>query len=201
MKSIAMHPFARFAGALSLFATSLLSGCAYTTGYVAAEPIQVDALSDSAVVLDIKTAAPGGPYDCGLVAVGAVAQYYGRPLKPEAIERLRELSDLQEALTVRDMTEALTLAGMDVFALKGDLGTDMRGIPWHLKAGRPCIVLVKREAESPVGHFLVICGHDPIKRYVLISDAKYGIVAVTYDDFLRVWGYGSLALLVAAPKG
>ncbi len=186
---------------LTMLAVCAIShvGCTYSGNYVEAQSVQVNALSPSAVWLEVYVAPPGSPYDCGVVAVGAVAQFYGRPLEPDAEARLRELADKQESMTVRDMTEALELAGMEVFALRGDLSDQMCGIPWHLRAGRPCIVLVNHEPDRSVGHFLVISGYDPIAQYILTPDPKHGIVAIRQSDFQRLWSNASNVLLVAAP--
>jgi ABC-type bacteriocin/lantibiotic exporter with double-glycine peptidase domain len=178
------------------------SGCSMSVSVnvVESEPIQVDSLSRSAVLLTVDPVAQGSAYDCGLAAVGAVAQYYGRPLDPDSVVELRAMAESKQSLTVGDMTAALELAGMDVYAFKGDLGPTVRGIPWHLNAGRPCIVLVKRTPEASVGHFLVVCGYDPEKQWMVIADSKHGIVAITIADFQRVWENASTVLMVAAPS-
>lgn len=184
---------------LALGVGGVLASCSFSIGFVKAEPIQVGTLSESAVLLDVRSVAQGGPYDCGLVAVGAVAQYFGHPLQESKSEELRLLAADQESLSVQDMTKALKLAGMDVYAFKGDLGPTISGIPYHLRAGRPCIVLLKRDSGSAVGHFVVVCGHDPDRRWVILSDPEHHIVAVSYEDFQRIWDHANTVLLVAAP--
>jgi ABC-type bacteriocin/lantibiotic exporter with double-glycine peptidase domain len=198
-----MRRYQRLAApAFAVAAAMLLGGCVRQGSYIRADPVQRDSLSASAVMLELDAVPKDSAHDCGLAAVSAVAQFHRQPVSGDTEARLRERSAANGSLTALEMRDALLEAGLVAFVLKGTLGTGVDGIPWHLRHGRPCIVLVRRdpgEGEGDAGHFLVVNGFDPEGRLVVFADAEHGPVSMPEQEFLRLWHNAESVMLVAAP--
>lgn len=177
----------------------MLQGCVISSGEMNPDNVDFSELSDEALLLKVQAVEQGSTYDCGVSALSSVLQYYKFPAPEELTSRMREVAAEKGFLTMTDMKDALKAVGMSAFVVKGDLGNEARGIPNHLRRGRPCVVLVRQSDQDKIGHFVTVAGFDPKLQLVVIADSNRGIAAIPVPEFEKLWAAGDNGLLIAAP--
>jgi ABC-type bacteriocin/lantibiotic exporter with double-glycine peptidase domain len=174
----------------ALALVSALAACRTTR----VEPL----LSDSAVMLDLPLVRQDELYDCGLVAMSALCQYWNVPIPPEQRADLAKRAADEKGLSGGELRQALESDGMEVFLFHGTLDRGDTGLYGHLDAGRPLLVMV-----SPGGdmhHYCLVLGYDEPKKNVVLLDPARGQVIRPIAAFERGWESCQRFTLLATPR-
>lgn len=169
----------------------LTTSCASTTTR------RAEILSDQAVVLDMPVVEQDQMYECGLVSVSALCDYWHLPLTLPERERLAELARTREGLSGGELSDALTKAGCEVFLFQGTLDRSPTGLLRHVDAGRPLLVMISPAPEKH--HYVLFLGYDEAQRNVIVLDPVRGRVIQPYESFDRSWSECERFTLLAMP--
>jgi ABC-type bacteriocin/lantibiotic exporter with double-glycine peptidase domain len=167
-----------------------LAGCRTTR----VEPL----LSESAVMLDLPLVHQDELYECGLVAMSALCQYWSVEIPPEQRAELSRLAADEKGLSGDELRAALEADGMEVFLFHGSLDRTETGLYRHVDAGRPLLVMVSPDGENH--HYCLVLGYDEPKRNVVLLDPARGQVLRPCDAFEKSWESCQRFTLLATPK-
>lgn len=133
---------------------------------------------------------------CGLSAVSALCAYHGIRL-PETVRlELARLSRENLGLSAGELRDALEDVGFEVFLFPGTTGGGPTGLPHHIGAGRPVLVLLQEDGSA---HYVLVTGHDPQDGRMVLLDPSRGRVVVGLTDFERQWDASQRLALLAVP--
>ncbi len=109
--------------------------------------------------------------------------YYGRRRSPgSAISQQAETGLVLSADEIRAIMKRHDLK---VFVFNGNLKTSPISIPYHLRMGRPLLVMLTPHADNP--RWFLVVGYDERRRLVVVQDGRAGLVALPLDAFVNAW--------------
>lgn len=156
------------------------------------------ALSEDALLLDVPAVAAGAPGECGLACLGALLRYHGLELDDDARARFPRAAATNLSITAGELRAYLRGRGLRAHLVRGTLDSAAPAGLLSLVA-RSLPVIVELRLESGVHHYVLVCGFDLARRWVLVMDPSRGVSAVAFADFERYWRGGENLMLVAAP--
>lgn len=180
----------RTAALLITAAPLCLSSCATT------QPATL--LSKDAVVLDLPLAHQDEMYECGLIAVSVLCQYYGTQIPEPQRKELAVMAKEHEGLSGGELREELEKLGFEVFLFEGTLDRAETGLYSHVDAGRPLIVMTTPGGKNR--HYLLFLGYDEPNDSVCLLDPVRGKVLEQRPVFERSWERCKRFTLLALPK-
>jgi ABC-type bacteriocin/lantibiotic exporter with double-glycine peptidase domain len=154
-------------------------------------------LSDQAVVLALPLVQQDELWECGLVAITALAGYYGVELEPARRVELAATALEREGLSGAELRAALEAQGFRVFVFEDTLTEGATGLYTHVDAGRPPLVMVSDDGE--LHHYCLVLGYDPPAGHVVLLDPRRGRVVLPEESFERAWARSSRFTLLAVP--
>ena len=154
-------------------------------------------LTDSAVVLELPLVRQDELWECGLVAITALAGYYGVELGPERRAELAALAVEHEGLSGVELRRALEAVGFRVFVFPGTLEDAATGLYTHVDDGRPPLVMVSDDGE--LHHYCLVLGYDPPAGHVVLLDPRRGRVLLPEETFEHAWARSNRFTLLAVP--
>jgi len=154
-------------------------------------------LSSEAVVLELPLVKQDELWECGLVAITALAGYYGVELAPGQRSELAATAVEQEGLSGAELRAALEAAGFQVFIYPGTLDGGPTGLRPQVDAGRPPLVMVSEDGE--LHHYCLVLGYDPPAGHVVLLDPRRGRVLLPEEIFERSWARSNHFTLLAVP--
>jgi ABC-type bacteriocin/lantibiotic exporter with double-glycine peptidase domain len=154
-------------------------------------------LSDQAVVLELPVARQDELWECGLVSITALTQYYGIEIPRAVRVSLAETAVEQEGLSGGELREALTSLGLEVYVFAGTLDDPSTGLYRQVDLGRPPIVMLSRDGS--LHHYCLFLGYDPPQRHVVLLDPRKGRVVLPEEVFERSWDRSNRFTLLAVP--
>lgn len=159
---------------------------------------RAEILSDQAVVLDMPLVEQDEMYECGLVSVSALCDYWHLPLEVDERARLAKLARTQEGLSGGELCDALQRAGCETYLFQGTLDRTPTGLLHHVDAGRPLLVMISPETDKH--HYVLFLGYDELQRNVIVLDPVRGRVIQPYESFQRSWSECERFTLLAMPE-
>ncbi|MCC6408876.1 MAG: C39 family peptidase [Planctomycetes bacterium] len=154
------------------------------------------ALSPEAIVLDVPSVRQEELDQCGLVALEALARYWGHTIPPELDRELATLAREHGGLSGDELVSALERAGFEAFLFAGALDDSELSVLHHVDRGRPVLVMLRLEDEP---HYVLVAGHDPTTRRVVLVDGRRGRAVLERSDFERAWDAAGRFTLLALP--
>lgn len=183
-----LAPYSRALGS-RLAMLSLIVVCSLSC---AAQP----ALSPAAIVLDVPSVRQDEQDQCGLVALEALARYWGRTIRDELDRELARSAREHEGLSGDELVAALEQSGFEVFLFAGELDASELSLLHHLDRGRPLLVMVELDGSS---HYALVAGYDPATQRFVLLDGRRGRAVMERRDFERAWGAAERFTLLALP--
>jgi ATP-binding cassette, subfamily B, bacterial len=124
--------------------------------------------------------------DCGPACLKTICKHYGKYF---SLQFLRDLCGItREGVSFLDLSYGAEKIGLHTLAIKADCKT------LHEKVPLPCIIHWNNS------HFIVV--YKTSKSKVLVSDPAKGLLAYSYDEFMKGWykqGEDTGALLAIEP--
>jgi len=155
-------------------------------------------MSPEAVVLDVPLVRQDELFECGLVSLSALCQYYHVTLPPDRRAALATTALESEGLSGAELRSALDELGLESYIFAGTLDRTPTGLYTQLDAGRPPIVLVSRDGENH--HYCLVLGYDEPKDNVFLLDPLEGPILVPLAKFTREWDRSRRFTLLAIPR-
>ncbi|MHC4662514.1 MAG: C39 family peptidase [Planctomycetota bacterium] len=156
------------------------------------------ALSDEAVVLDVRFESQKEENLCGTSSITMLMNYWQVSGTPEKEKHLAAQAATGDGLTGEAAADYLEECGFNVFLFNGELsGNSKRGVFYHINKGRPVIVLISSGEKR---HYLLMVGYDPIMCRVVYIDPIAGHKALPYRRFEEMWEPCENFSLLAVPK-
>jgi ABC-type bacteriocin/lantibiotic exporter with double-glycine peptidase domain len=140
---------------------------------------------------------------CGAAAVSMVMQYWSRQAgratdesaDPAHIERAL-YSPQAHGIYNSAIENYLRHEGFRTFALRGDV----RDLQQQLEKGRPLIVMLKPQGQTPL-HYVVVAGMNPAENVVLVNDpAQRKLLKIDRSTFEKSWNAAGNWTLLALPE-
>ncbi len=153
-------------------------------------------LSPAGIELPAPFVAQDELHACGLSAVSALCAYHGVELPEPLRLDLARLSRENLGLSAGELRDALEDLGFEVFLFQGTTGAGTTGLPRHIGAGRPVLVLLEADGSA---HYVLVTGHDPLDGRLVLLDPRRGRVVVPLTDFERQWEPTQRLALLAVP--
>jgi ABC-type bacteriocin/lantibiotic exporter with double-glycine peptidase domain len=154
-------------------------------------------VSPDAVVLDLPILQQDELYECGLVSITALCQYYQREIPESArVELIRTASE-KEGLSGAELRAALEALDMEVFLFEGTLDHAPTGLYTHADAGRPTLVMISKDGRS--NHYCLCLGYDETLGNVFLLDPRRGRITSPVAAFERDWERARRFTLLAVP--
>ena len=112
-------------------------------------PCDRETLAPGALLLDVPLVRQEERRTCGFAAAEMLSRYYGAPISDEDRELLRTEADSAKGVSGRVLKEALERNGLRVYIFAGELLDEESpgGIAYHLKKGRPVVVMLSRRGR------------------------------------------------------
>jgi len=182
------------ASRLLLMACLLLTGCAVLhTG----KPLRDAKLSPEAVVINVPVVLQDDQYDCGVSALSMVLAYYGKPCDKDKAAGLKAKAAREQGLTGGDLQDYMRAEGLETLLFKGDIGSSITGLYYHLDRGRPLVVALSVSDDS--NHFVLVTGYDPVNDWILLQDPQRGALVSFSGQFEHAWAQAEHFTLLATP--
>lgn len=159
---------------------------------------RLDALSPSAVVLDVPVLLQRQEFECGFVALESVCRYHGLPLSTARAAELRATALRENGLSGAEIRSALEASGYEAFVYAGSLDRGPTGVYEHLDRGRPLIAM--SSTEDGHRHYEVLIGYDAARDNLILLDPVRGRVARARTVFESGWARCGRFLLLALPR-
>ena len=153
-------------------------------------------LSPAGVELPAPFVAQDELYACGLSAISALCAYHGVELPESRRKDLARVSRESLGLSAGELRDELESLGFEVFLFQGTTGDGPTGLPHHLGAGRPVLVLLQEDGSS---HYVLVTGHDPQDGRLVVLDSRRGRVVLKATAFERQWEPTQHLALLAVP--
>lgn len=170
---------------------SVVLGCVLLAGCAGLRP-----LSPEAVELRVPAVGQDALHDCGLSAVSSLCAYHGVELPDASRDGLAQRAAAGPGLSAGDLGQELERLGFEVFLFPGTTEDDATGLPHHVRAGRPVLVLLRQGGSA---HYVLVTGHDPRDGRFVLLDPRRGRLVVTRDEFERLWAPAQRLALLAVP--
>ena len=154
-------------------------------------------ISPDAVVLDLPILRQDELYECGLVSITALCQYYQREIPAEQRQELVRVASESRGLSGGELSDALESLGMEVFLFQGTLDRSPTGLYAHADAARPTIVMLSKDGETH--HYCLCLGYDEALGNVFLLDPRRGRIATPVAAFERDWERSKRFTLLAIP--
>lgn len=154
-------------------------------------------VSPSAVVLETPLVEQDELYECGLVAVSALCQFWKVALPEEERLALVKTAAESKGLSGAELRDVLERRGLEVYLFQGTLDRGPTGLLHHVERGRPLIVMTVERGDHHYGLFI---GFDPDYGNVVLLDPRRGLVALPNATFERLWGAAERFTLLAVPN-
>jgi ABC-type bacteriocin/lantibiotic exporter with double-glycine peptidase domain len=178
--------------ALLVCAGMLGTACSWTGEIAPSE----DFLSANAVYISGVPFFPQLADQCGPASLAAVINYWGKEITPDEISTAIYSPRLKGTLSL-DMWQYAQNQQFQADMHKGSI----EDLEVHLAKNIPVIAFLNLGLDwLPVGHFVVVVGLEPIKRYVITYNGKEQNSRISYDRFLHAWGKTNFWTLVVQPK-
>lgn len=153
-------------------------------------------LSPEALVLDVPSVRQDELDECGLVALEALARYWGHTIPAEIDRELAALAREHRGVSGEELVSALERSGFEAFLFAGTLDATELSLLHHLARGRPPLVMLHLDGEP---HYLLVAGHDPVTRRLVLVDGRRGRAVMELVDFERAWEPVGRFTLLALP--
>ncbi len=160
-----------------------------------------DLLSPEAVVLDLPLVQQDDLYECGLVSISALCQYYQIRIAADDRQGLVHTARAKRGLSGAELRAVLEKHGMEVFIFPGALDRSPSGLYHHIDHGRPLVVMTEEGRDR--FHYSLVLGYDEPLENILLLDPYRGRILLPASVFDRRWAKGErfTLLSVPAPKG
>jgi ABC-type bacteriocin/lantibiotic exporter with double-glycine peptidase domain len=154
----------------------------------------------SAVVLDVPHASQGRGPDCGFAALEMLSGYYGVQIPDEEAAAVRREAEGGAGVSGATLRRALERSGFRVFIFPGEILDEQspRGIAYHLRRGRPLVVMVS--ARRRRFHYTVVSGLDAERGHVILEDPQKGRASLGLRSFRELWERANRFTLLAVPE-
>ena len=162
-------------------------------------PLTPAALSPNAVVLPVPVVQQDELYECGLVSLSSLCQYYRVTIPPQVREALVRTAAEKEGLSGAELQAALEELGLEVLIFEGTLDHSPTGLYQHVDEGRPLLVITQERMGSP--HYCLFAGYDLDRSTVYLLDPRRGPVVWPVATFRDQWQRSQQFTLLAVPKG
>ncbi|MCK6449129.1 MAG: cysteine peptidase family C39 domain-containing protein [Planctomycetes bacterium] len=153
-------------------------------------------LSPDAIVLDVPSVRQDEADQCGLVALEALARYWGRTIPDELDRELARSAREHHGLSGDELVAALEQSGFEAFLFAGELDASELSLFHHLDRGRPLLVMLELGGDS---HYALVAGHDPTTQRLVLLDGRRGRAVMERSEFERAWGAADRFTLLALP--
>jgi len=138
-------------------------------------------------------------YECGLVALSSLCQYY-RVSIPEPVRKaLARAAAERKGLSGAELREVLESLGLEVLIFPGALDHSVNGLYRHVDEGRPSLVITQEPFGSP--HYSLFAGYDLARGTVYLIDPRRGPVVWPVAAFAADWERAQNFTLLAVPGG
>jgi ABC-type bacteriocin/lantibiotic exporter with double-glycine peptidase domain len=164
----------------------------------ASQPKRAEMLSKDAVVLSLPLMSQDEMYQCGLVSLAVLCEYYHRPIPEAERKELATMATERKGLSGAELTQALERLGFEAFLFEGTLDRSDTGLYHHVDAGRPLIVMTSTNGEDH--HYSLFLGYDEPLGNVCLLDPVLGRVMEPSLTFGRAWERCQRFTLLALPK-
>jgi predicted double-glycine peptidase len=159
--------------------------------------MQLQLLSDEAVVLPLPLVEQDASFECGLAAVDVLCGYYDVPIPAEQRARMTALAKERQGLSGAELREELEVLGFEVFLFEGTLDRSDTGLYGMVDAGWPALVMTATRAEDQ--HYQLFLGYDEPNGNVCLLDPARGRVIEAREVFEGAWAACSRFTLLAIP--
>ncbi|MCE9594253.1 MAG: hypothetical protein K8S98_08665 [Planctomycetes bacterium] len=153
-------------------------------------------LSPDAVVLDVPSVRQKELDECGLVALEALAHYWGRAIPPAIDVELARSASEHHGVSGNELVSALERSGFEAYLFDGTLDESERSLLHHLDRGRPLLVMLVLGGDP---HYVLVTGHDPANERLVLVDGRQGRAVMERVDFERAWDAAGRFTLLATP--
>lgn len=177
-------------GALLLALVVVCGGCKQ-------QPLRPELMSPEAVMLDLPVFHQDELYECGLVSITALCQYYHIEIPPEQRIELLRIANEREGLSGGELRDALVKLGLEVFLFQGTLDHSETGLYHHADDGRPLLVMLSKNGKS--NHYCLLLGYDEPLGNVFLLDPIQGRISTPARAFENEWERAQRFTLLAIP--
>ena len=160
-------------------------------------PQRPELMSPEAVMLDLPVLEQDELFECGLVSITALCQYYGTPLPAEKRTELVAIAAERKGLSGAELEDALQGLGMETLIFEGSLDGPVTGLCRHVDDGRPPIVMLSSDGERH--HYCLFLGYDRPLGNVFLLDPARGRICVPSAGFEHSWGRSNHFTLLSFP--
>jgi ABC-type bacteriocin/lantibiotic exporter with double-glycine peptidase domain len=178
------------------FATLAASLLAWGAG-CASQTLKPELMSPQAVVLDLPVMHQDELYECGLVSITALCQYYHIEMPAEQRAELVRTAHDEHGLSGDELRAALQKLGMEVFIFPGTLDHSETGLYHHADEGRP--LLVMRSKNGKTNHYCLLLGYDEPLGNLFLLDPVLGRISTPIQAFDIDWERVDRFTLLALP--
>jgi ABC-type bacteriocin/lantibiotic exporter with double-glycine peptidase domain len=158
---------------------------------------RLELISAEAVMLELPVIEQDELFECGLVSITALCQYYDKPIPSDTRNELVAVAAEREGLSGAELQSALEGLGMEVLIFPGSLDDEVTGLYHHVDDGRPPIVMVSDDGERH--HYCLFLGYDRPLGNVFLLDPARGRVCVPSAAFARDWERSNRFTLLSFP--
>lgn len=156
-------------------------------------------LPGGSVILDVPLVRQQDRQTCGFSGAEMLSRYYGAPMADEDCELLRLTAASEKGVSGQLLREVLERNGYRVYIFRGELldEENPKGIAYHLKRGRPLLVMVSPRGSRD--HYMVVSGLSAEKDLVVFEDPDRGKVMCRGGAFRKMWERSNFFTLLAVP--
>lgn len=155
--------------------------------------------SSLATNLTVPHVAQDHGWSCGLAVLKSLYLFYNKDLSNADYARLDEQSKNERGLSGAQLLEQLKADQFHAFIFRGELfGDHVRSLSYHLKRGRPVLVLLKNTAD--LQHYVIIRGMEPNASRIYLTDPAKTQRSLNKSDFLQLWSGTKHFCLLAMPE-
>lgn len=156
-------------------------------------------LDAGSLLLDVPLIRQDAGRACGFAAVSMLCEYYGMPIAEDDLELVRVETEAKKGVSGRLLEQVLERNGFHVRIFAGELLDEEgpRGVAYHLKKGRPVLVMVSPDGKNY--HYTVVSGLSVERDLVVLEDPDRGKVVCRGRVFRKIWERGNRFTLLAVP--
>jgi ABC-type bacteriocin/lantibiotic exporter with double-glycine peptidase domain len=169
----------------------LFAGCRTETA------LKPELMSPQAVVLDLPVLHQDELYECGLVSITALCQYYHVEIPEAQRAELVQIAHDRHGLSGAELRDALEKLGMEVYIFPGRLDHSETGLYHQADDGRPALVM--RSSPSKPNHYCLLLGYDEPLGNVYLLDPVQGRITTPAQAFENDWARAGRFTLLAVP--
>lgn len=180
----------RLVALLASLAVLVAAGCR-------SETLKPELVSPDAVMLDLPIVHQDELYECGLVSITALCQYYHVEIPRSERVALIKIAHDRHGLSGAELRDELVKLGMEVYIFPGTLDHAETGLYHHADDGRP--LLVMRATSSKSNHYCLLLGYDEPLGNVFLLDPIEGRISTSARVFENEWRRAGCFTLLAMP--